>query len=79
MSAEYEVTVYTRDFLARLAKATTKDDLRRLADGSRLKQTDPRDRLHHWLGCALHGNPYDGAPAEVGAAIAAALARVGGL
>ena len=73
---EQEAERYGRTFLRDMANATTFQELWKLANGSRPSNT-LSDRYHHWLGCALHGNPYDSAPPEVIAAIEAALKRIG--
>lgn len=58
-----------------MAEAKTFRELWKLANDGRTSSGDPGDRYHHWLGCALHGNPYDSAPKDVQAAIVAALER----
>ncbi len=65
---------YGRTFLRRMAEAKTFGELWALAnDGRDTKR--PGDRYHHWLGCALNRNPYEGAPDDVREAIEAAMAR----
>jgi hypothetical protein len=67
---------YTRQFIRDLAGAKTAADLWRLANDGRTSSGDPGDECHHFLGCALHQDPYDGASPELREAIAAAVARV---
>lgn len=72
---EQEIERRERRFLARLAEAQTRRDLIRLADDPRTSQGKLGDEYHHWLGCALHRNPYDEAPRHVREAILDAIVR----
>ncbi len=69
-----EAERYGKTFLRRMAEASSFADLWKLANNTR--PAGLSDRYHHWLGCALHDNPYDSAPREVADAIAAAVRRV---
>lgn len=63
---------YGRQFLREVESATTFEQLWKLANNGRVVGR-PGDRYHHWLGCALHGNPYDSAPEHVVTVIRAAV------
>lgn len=63
---------YERQFLRELESATTLEQLWKLANRTVSRAADP---YHHWLGCELHHNPYDKAPAHVASAIRAAVER----
>lgn len=73
---EEQDRIYKRTFLRDLSQLSTFAELWKLANSGRPRTGDPGDRYHHWLGCALHANPYGDAPADVQEAIDAALARM---
>lgn len=68
-----EGELYEPQFLREMASATTLEEISKLADRPVSKG---KSRYHHWLGCALHHNPYDSAPAHVASAIQSAVERI---
>lgn len=76
IARDREEEVFKKSFLQRLASASSFEELERLANSAPASVHIVGDRLRHWLGCALHGNPFDAAPEDVKTAIREALARV---